>query len=141
MNSKLPNQITVTNGSGRSGSAIEKVVEKHRWHVAVPYLARQLSVFGPGRALDQRVILCYVLPNSDGEAKRIHRVYPSPGKEGPTSSRGRECCIYLHRSACVEVTSCEREKQSQVSKENENVEVLLMIVMPPFGGSPLPPLL
>jgi hypothetical protein len=37
-----------------------------------PYLARQLSVFGTCRALDQRVNLCCVLPNPDGDAKRIH---------------------------------------------------------------------
>jgi hypothetical protein len=39
---------------------------------SVPYLARQLSVFGPGRTLDRRVNLCGVLPNPDGDAKRIH---------------------------------------------------------------------
>jgi hypothetical protein len=37
-----------------------------------PYLARQLSLFGPGRALSRRVNLCCVLPNPDGDAKRIY---------------------------------------------------------------------
>jgi hypothetical protein len=39
---------------------------------SVPYLARQLSVFGPVRVLNQRVNLCCVSPNLDGDAKRIH---------------------------------------------------------------------
>jgi hypothetical protein len=33
---------------------------------------RQVSVFGPGRALSRRVNLCCVLPTPDGDAKRIH---------------------------------------------------------------------
>jgi hypothetical protein len=39
---------------------------------SVPYLARQLSVFGPRRALSRRVNLCCVLLTPDGDAKRIH---------------------------------------------------------------------
>jgi hypothetical protein len=31
-----------------------------------------MSAFEPGRALDRRVNLCYVIPNLDGDAKRIH---------------------------------------------------------------------
>jgi hypothetical protein len=73
-----------------------------------PYLARQLSVFGTGRALDRRVNLCRVLPKMDGDAKRIHGDLSWFGKEGPTSSGVEEYCISLHRSACVGVTSCER---------------------------------
>jgi hypothetical protein len=54
MNSKFPNQITVANGIGRSGSAIqEKRRESDVWHTAFPYLARQLSVFGPEGVLNQ----------------------------------------------------------------------------------------
>jgi hypothetical protein len=45
------------------------------------------------------------------------RVYPGSGKEGPTSSGGREYCIFLHRSACVGATSYERGSRSQVSKK------------------------
>jgi hypothetical protein len=32
-------------------------------------------------------------------------------------------------------TSCERGKQSQVSKESENVEVLFVIIIVPLGGA------
>jgi hypothetical protein len=45
--------------------------------------------------------------------------YPGSSEERPTSSRGRKYCISLHQSACVGVTSYERGKESQVSKENE----------------------
>jgi hypothetical protein len=38
----------------------------------LPYLARQLSVLGPGRVLSEQVNLCCVSPNLDGDAKRIH---------------------------------------------------------------------
>jgi hypothetical protein len=72
MNSKLLNQITVASGSGRSGSAIRKNGKKAMLTHNGPYLARQLSVFGPRRALNQQVNLCCVFPHSDGDAKRIH---------------------------------------------------------------------
>jgi hypothetical protein len=55
-------------------------------------------------------------------------VYPSLGKEGPTSSGGGEYCISLHLSACVGVTSCERGRQSQVSRKEENGELLEMFI-------------
>jgi hypothetical protein len=60
MNSKLPNQITMANGSGRSGSAIQKNGGKMMLAYSAPYLARQLSVFGPTRVISQRVNQCYV---------------------------------------------------------------------------------
>jgi hypothetical protein len=62
---------------------------------SVPYLARQLLVFGPGRALSRRVSLCYVLLTLDGDAKRIHGVYPGSGEEGPTSSGERRELYFL----------------------------------------------
>jgi hypothetical protein len=60
MNSKLPNQIIVANDSGRLWSAIQKNGGKTMLARSVPYLARQLSVFGPVRVLSHRVNLCYV---------------------------------------------------------------------------------
>ena len=94
-----------------------------------PYLARQLSVFGAKRALDRRENLCCVLPNSDGDAKRIHTgVYPGSGEEGPTPSEGGEYCISLHLGACVRVTSWERGSWSQVSKEEYNRVLLDMLI-------------
>jgi hypothetical protein len=76
-------------------------------------------------------------------------VYSGSGKEGPTSSGGREYCIFLHRSACVRVTSCERENRSQVSKERENGVLLGMLIaeveknvsLLPLVENPLPSLL
>jgi hypothetical protein len=44
---QTPKQIIVANGSGRSGSAIQKNGEKTMLTRSVPYLARQLSIFGP----------------------------------------------------------------------------------------------
>jgi hypothetical protein len=71
-----------------------------------------------------------MLPDPDGDAKRIHEGLSWFRQRRPYVQRGREYYISLHQSACVGVTSCERGKQSQASKENENVEVLLVIVMP-----------
>jgi hypothetical protein len=56
------------------------------------------------------------------------RVYPGSSKESPTSSRGRECCISLHLSACVGVTSCERGNLSQVSRKEKNRVLLEMLI-------------
>jgi hypothetical protein len=55
MNSKLPNQITVANGSGRSGSAIQKNGRKMMLARSCPYLVCQLSAFGPVGVISQRV--------------------------------------------------------------------------------------
>jgi hypothetical protein len=61
-----------------------------------PYLARQLSVFGPGRALSRRVNLCCVLPTPDGDAKRIYGGLSWFGqKKGPTSSGERRALYFL----------------------------------------------
>jgi hypothetical protein len=53
-------QITVANRSGRSGSAIQKNGGKMMLAHSVPYMARQLSAFGPTRVLSQRVNQCCV---------------------------------------------------------------------------------
>jgi hypothetical protein len=55
-------------------------------------------------------------------------VYPGSGKEVPTTSGKGEYCIFLHRSACVGVTSCERMSWSQVS-EKENEELLEKLIL------------
>jgi hypothetical protein len=39
-------------------------------NIEIPF--KLVSVLGPGRALDQRVNLCCVLPNPDGDARRVH---------------------------------------------------------------------
>jgi hypothetical protein len=57
---KLPNQITVANGSGCSWSAIQKNGGKTMLACSSHYLVRQLSVFEPVRVLSQRVNLCCV---------------------------------------------------------------------------------
>jgi hypothetical protein len=46
MNSKLPNLITVANGRGRSGSAIQKNGGKTMLARSFSYLAYQLSASG-----------------------------------------------------------------------------------------------
>jgi hypothetical protein len=55
-------------------------------------------------------------------------VYPGSSKGGPTSSGGGEYCISLHQSACVGVTSYERENQSQVSREEYDGVLLEMLI-------------
>jgi hypothetical protein len=55
---------------------------------SVPYLARQLLVFGPRRALDRQVNLCCVLPNPDGDTKRIHGGLSWFGQRRPYVQRG-----------------------------------------------------
>jgi hypothetical protein len=42
-----------------------------------------VSVFGPERVLDQLVNLCCVLPNPDGDAKRIHESLSRFGQRRP----------------------------------------------------------
>jgi hypothetical protein len=83
-----------------------------------PYLVCQLSLFGPRRALSRRVNLCCMLPNLDGDAKRIYKSLSWFGQRKPYV-QGGEYCIFLHRSACVGVTSCERGSRSQVSRRGK----------------------
>jgi hypothetical protein len=49
-------------------------------------------------------------------------------KEDPTSSGKGEYCISLHLSACIGVTSRERENRSQVSKKEYNGVLLEMLI-------------
>jgi hypothetical protein len=80
---------------------------------SVPYLARQLSVFGLGRALSRRVNLCCMLPTPDGDAKRIHEGLSWFRRKKTLRPAGKgECCISLHLSDHVGVTSRERGSQS-----------------------------
>jgi hypothetical protein len=58
-----------------------------------------MSVFGPVRVLSQRVNLCCVSPNLDGDAKRIHGGFILVrAKEGPTSSGG---VLYFLAPKCL----------------------------------------
>jgi hypothetical protein len=98
-----------------------------------------LSVFGPGRALSRRVNLSCVLPNPDGDAKRIHGGLSWFGQRRPYVQRRGEYCISLHRIVCVGVTSCERGSQSQVSRKRGKWEMLISEVekiFVPLPGEP-----
>jgi hypothetical protein len=68
---------------------------------SVPYLTRQLSVFGPRRALDQRVNLCCVLPNLDGDAKRIHEGLSWFKQRRPYVQRGGRRVLYFLTPKCL----------------------------------------
>jgi hypothetical protein len=58
------------------------------------------------------------VPNLDGDARRIHGDLSWFGqKKALRPAWRREYCISLHLSACIGVTSCERENRAQVSKE------------------------
>jgi hypothetical protein len=87
-----------------------------------------VSVFGPGRALSRQVNLCYVLPNPDGDAKRIHEGLSWFGQRRPYIQRRREYYISLHRSACVGVTSCERERAGPKSQKEKDGVLLEMLI-------------
>jgi hypothetical protein len=63
-------------------------------------------------------------------------VYPDSSKEGSTSNGVEEYCISLHQSACVGVTSCERENWTQVSRE-EKGGVLLEMLIAKVGRTPV----
>jgi hypothetical protein len=100
MNSKLPNQITVANGSGRSGSAIQKNGRKTMLAHSVPYLARQLSASSLAVVLSQRVNQCYVSliwMVMQGEYTGVILVR---AKEGPTSS-GEGGVLYFLAPKCL----------------------------------------
>jgi hypothetical protein len=90
---------------------------------------RQVSVFGPGRALSRRVNLSCVLPTLDGDAKRIHGSLSWFGQKKALCPAGKgEYCISLHLSACVGITSRERGSRSQVSKKEYNGVLLEMLI-------------
>jgi hypothetical protein len=72
---------------------------------SVPYLACQLSVFGPVRVLSQRVNLCCVSLIWMVMQREYMGVYPGSGERRPYVQReGEKYCISLHLSACVGVT-------------------------------------
>jgi hypothetical protein len=85
---------------------------------SAPYMACQLSAFGPVGVLSQQVNQMLRVPNLDGDARRIRGVLSWFGqKKALHPTERREHCISLHLSACVGVTSCERGNQTQVSKK------------------------
>jgi hypothetical protein len=82
-------------------------------------------VFGTGRVLDRRVNLCCVLPNPDGDAKKIHGGLSWFGqKEVPTSSGEGGYCIFLHLSACVGLQAT-RKGTDPKSQGNSTIECCL----------------
>jgi hypothetical protein len=86
---------------------------------SVPYLARQLSTFGPTGVLSQRVNQMLRVPNLDGDARRVHGGLSWFGQKKALRPAGRgEYYISLHLSACVGVTSCERGNRAQVSEKS-----------------------
>jgi hypothetical protein len=63
------------------------------------------------------------VPNLDGDARGIHGGLSWFGQKKALRPAGREeCCISLHLSACVGVTSCERGIRSQVSEKSESTK-------------------
>jgi hypothetical protein len=100
-----------------------------------------LSVFGPERALDQQVNLCCVLPNPDGDAKRIHGDLSWFGRRRPYVQRG-EKVLYFFAPKCL----CRGYKLRERKRVSGLKEVLLVLALPlsffaVLGGSPLPLLL
>jgi hypothetical protein len=70
-----------------------------------------------------------VFPTPDGDAKRIHGGLSWFKQEKALRPAGKgECCISLHLSACVGVTSRERGNRSQVSKKEYNGVLLEMLI-------------
>jgi hypothetical protein len=112
MNSKLPNQITVANRSGCSGLAIQKNGEKMTLARSVPLLgAPTVGVWsreGP-KPTSESVLR---VPNLNGDARRAHGGLSWFGHKKALRPAGGKYCISLYLSACVGVTSCERENQS-----------------------------
>jgi hypothetical protein len=63
---------------------------------SVPYLARQLSVFGPVWVLSQLVNQMLRVPNLNGDARRIHGDLSWFGQKKALRPAGRrEYCIFL----------------------------------------------
>jgi hypothetical protein len=52
------------------------------------------------------------VPNLDGDARRVHGGLSWFRQKKALRPAGGEYCIFLHLSACVGVTSCERGSQS-----------------------------
>jgi hypothetical protein len=83
-----------------------------------PYLARQLSLFGPGRALNQRVNLCCLFPNLDGDAKRIHGVLSWFRQRKPYVQQG-EKVLYFFALKCLRRCYKLREREGVPSLKGE----------------------
>jgi hypothetical protein len=62
--------------------------------------------------------------NLDGDARRVHGDISWFGQKKALHPAGRgECCISLHLSACIGVTSYERGSRSQVSeRKSESIK-------------------
>jgi hypothetical protein len=132
MNSKLPNQITVANGNERSGSVIQKNGGKTMLACSVPLPG--VPTVGVGARGGPKPTSEFVLrvPNLDGDAKRIHEGFILVrAKEGPTYNGEEKCCISLHLSACIGVTSCERE---MILGLRERVQRRLFEMLIFYGG-------
>jgi hypothetical protein len=84
----------------------------------------KLSVFGPVRVLSQRVNLCCVSLIWMVMQREYTGVYPGSGERRPYI-QGERYCIFLHLSACVGVTSCERGSRSQVSEREYKGDFLI----------------
>jgi hypothetical protein len=69
---------------------------------------------------------CYVSLTQIVMQEEYTGIYPDSGRESPTSSGGREFCIFLHLSACVGVTSWRERAPSPSLKENERVQGWLL---------------
>jgi hypothetical protein len=94
MNSKLPNQITVANGSGRLGSAIQKNGEKTVLARSVPLPgAPTIGVWsheGP-KPTSESVLR---VPNLDGDARRVHGGLPWFGRKKTLRLAGRGSIVF-----------------------------------------------
>ena len=73
-----------------------------RWEIhgntQAPYLARQLSVFGPRGVTPTSEFIC-VLPFLDGDARMTQRFILVRAREGPTSNRGKT--LYYLAPKCL----------------------------------------
>jgi hypothetical protein len=61
---------------------------------SVPYLARQLSAFGPARVLSQRVNQCYMSLIWMVMQGEYTEVYPGSGKRRPYIQRGGGSIVF-----------------------------------------------
>jgi hypothetical protein len=118
MNSKLPNQITVPNGIGRSGLAIQE--ERRQSEVCTQRTptwranCRCSDQGGPKPTSKCCVTLSWMVMQGEHTG-----VYPGSGKRRPYVQRGREVCISLHRGARVGVTSRRERVSSPSLKEKK----------------------
>jgi hypothetical protein len=101
MNSKLPNQITVANGSGRSGSAIQKNGGKTMLARSDPLPSAPTIGVGSHEGPKPTSKLVLRVSNLDGDARRVYRDLSwFRTKEGPTSS-GKGGVLYFLAPKCL----------------------------------------